>query len=95
MRHGVKLCQRCCGTRLCQSVCELRELPPAGLRVYSKLNKLLKKGELKPFVQAHCEFACQDVEGNMLITWSDGAAPSSASAHVADAERDSTWECMD
>ena len=26
---------------------------------YSKLNKLLAKGELKPFVEAHSEFACQ------------------------------------
>ena len=70
---------------------KLMGLAPGEERIYSKLNKLLEKGELKPFVEAHCEFACQDVEGNMLITWADGAAPSSASAHVADAERDSTW----
>ena len=76
-------------------------LAPGDERVYSKLNKLLRKGELKPFVEAHCEFAWQEEEGKMLITWADGAAPSSASAHVANAERDSTlidemdWENLD
>ena len=62
-------------------------LAPGEETTYSKLNKLLEKGELKPFVEAHCEFACRHVEGRMLITWADGAAPSSASARVADAER--------
>jgi len=59
---------------------------------YSKLNKLLAKGELKPFVEAHSEFACQRVGSKMLITWAADAAPSSASAIVADSHSDGTWE---
>ena len=56
------------------------------------LNKLLAKGELKPFVEAHSEFACQRVGSKMLITWAADAAPSSASAIVADSHSDGTWE---
>ena len=59
---------------------------------YSKLNKLLAKGELKPFVEAHSEFACQRVGSKMLITWAADAAPSSASAIVADSHSDGSWE---
>ena len=80
---------------------KLMGLAPGEETAYSKLNKLLENGELKPFVEAHCEFAWQEVDGKTLITWADGAAPSSASVHVADAERDSTlidemdWENLD
>ena len=50
------------------------------------LNKLLKKGELKSFVEAHPEFAWQHVEGRMLVSWVAGEAPNSDSATVAEAE---------
>ena len=74
---------------------KLMGLAPGEETTYSKLNKLLQKGELKPFVEAHSEFVCRHVEGRMLITWADGAAPSSASARVADAERDGTSQEID
>ena len=84
---------RCHGGSFCPSQTSHKQMGrlPGEERVYSTLNKLLKKNELKSFVEAHCDFAWQEVDGQMLITWADGAAPSSASAHVADAERDSTW----
>ena len=50
-------------------------------RVYEQLNKLLRKHELKSFVEGHPEFAWKPKgEKGMLITWADAAAPSSASA---------------
>jgi len=69
-------------------------LAPGEETAYSKLNKLLEKGELKPFVEAHCEFACQRVGRRMLITWAAGAAPSSASAIVAGSHSDGSWEVV-
>ena len=59
---------------------------------YSKLNNLLAKGELKPFVEAHSEFACQRVGSKMLFTWAADAGPISASAIAADSHSDGTWE---
>ena len=42
---------------------QLMGLAPGEETAYSKLNKLLEKDELKEFVKAHCEFACQRVWG--------------------------------
>ena len=67
---------------------KLMSLAPGEETTYSKLNKLLEKGELKPFVETHCEFACQRVGSRMLITWAADAAPSSASAIAADSHSD-------
>jgi len=67
---------------------KLMGLAPGEETTYSKLNKLLEKGELKPFVEQHSEFACQRVGSRMLITWAAGAARSSASAIAADSHSD-------
>ena len=53
---------------------------------------MLKHGELKPFVEAHSEFACKRVGSRMLITWAADPAPSSASAIDADSHSDETLE---
>ena len=67
---------------------KLMGLAPGEETTYSKLNKLLEKGELKPFVEAHSEFACQRVGSRMLITWAADPAPISASAIAADSHSD-------
>ena len=70
---------------------KLMGLAPGEETTYSKLNKLVEKGELKAFVEAHSEFACQRVGSRMLITWAADPAPSSASAIAADAHSDGSW----
>jgi hypothetical protein len=46
-------------------------------RVYSRLNKLLRPGELKPFIENDSEFAWQQGPGKgMLVTWGKGSRKS-------------------
>ena len=56
-------------------------LGPADERMYSRLNRLLLPGELRPFVERHPEFSWQaNGPRGMLITWATPAAPSEAAA---------------
>jgi len=66
--------------------------PPEAERMYSRLNKLLLSGQLKPFLDRHPEFAWQPGRNGkgMVVTWSArgcalfaAAAPGSASAAAA------------
>ena len=66
---------------------KLLGLPPDAERMYSRLNKLLLPGQLKPFVSRHPEFAWQLGRNGkgMVVTWAapgrgDAAAPSQAVA---------------
>ena len=64
-------------------------LPPPDERMYSRLNKLLRPGRLREFVDGHPEFAWhQKGKRGMVVTWADAAAsatsaPGSASAAKA------------
>ena len=56
-------------------------LGPADERMYSRLNRLLLPGELRPFVERHPEFSWQaNGPRGMLITWATPAAPREAAA---------------
>ena len=62
-------------------------LGPQDERMYSRLNKLLKRNQLRPFVDRHPEFCWQEKHPKgMLITWAPPTstsmpAPSSASSN--------------
>ena len=63
---------------------------PAGATAYEKLNKLLKPGELKTFIDERCdsEFAWRhdgkgDGKGGMIVTWGSRGASAAASGAPA------------
>ena len=54
---------------------------PGEERVHSVLNRLLRAGELRQFIDNHAEFQwCRNGPRGMRITWAGGVAPSFASA---------------
>ena len=58
-------------------------MPPAAEPMYSRLNKLLKPGQLKPFLDRHREFAWQPKANDkgVIVSWAaDACAPAAVGA---------------
>ena len=55
-------------------------------KAYSQLNSWLEQIQLRQFIDSHVEFDWKPNGYGMIITWALNAAPSSASAAVADAD---------